>query len=57
MRVVPPFSLEKQSNHLAALEQVSMILTEGGPDSVESGNGNENAHNKKSGDLHDQSNP
>jgi hypothetical protein len=43
MRVVPPFSLEKQSNHLAALEQVSMILTEGGPDSVESGNGNENA--------------
>jgi len=54
---VLPFSLEKQSSHLVASEQVSMILTEDGPDSVESGNGNETAHNKKSGDLHDQSNP
>jgi len=72
---VPPFSLEKGSNHLASLEQVSMIcfflkkkrekknknvkgfmdhssralmsakhtLTEDGPESVESGNGNETA--------------
>jgi len=30
--------LEKGSNHLASLEQVSMILTEDGPESVENGN-------------------
>lgn len=51
-----PFSLERQSSHPAALEQESMILNEDGPGSEESGNGNETAHNKKTGGLHDQSN-
>jgi len=53
---VLPFSLEKLSSHLAALEQESMILTEDGPYSEESGTGTETAHNMKIGDLHDQSN-
>uniref|UniRef100_A0A0A9E3G8 Uncharacterized protein n=1 Tax=Arundo donax TaxID=35708 RepID=A0A0A9E3G8_ARUDO len=58
MHDVPPFSLGKRSSHLAVLEQESMILTEDGLDSEESGNGNETVlHNKKSGVLHDPSTP
>lgn len=54
---VTPFSVGKQSSHLAVLEQESMTLTEDGPDSGGSGSVNETSHNGKNGALHGQNTP